>query len=225
LRDKSKNRTASRLAIKHFTDLLELFPDDLEVRWLLNLVHMTLGEYPNQVDLRFRLDLSRFLDSEFDIGKFRDVGHLVDVNRFNEAGGAIMEDFDTDGLLDLAVTSFDLTELLSFYRNKGDATFADRSREAGVTDQLGGLVCYHADYDNYAIMQTMTTTVFRTCSSTILPGPAACIATIATARLATVHRRWEFWNPIAALHAGHLITTTTVGSTFTWAPAIRAWPL
>jgi len=33
----------SRRAIKHFTEYLQQFPDDLEVRWLLNLAHMTLG--------------------------------------------------------------------------------------------------------------------------------------------------------------------------------------
>ena len=42
----------SRLAIRHFTEYLEQFPDDLEVRWLLNLAHMTLGEYPDKVDPR-----------------------------------------------------------------------------------------------------------------------------------------------------------------------------
>ncbi len=142
------NPTGSLLAIKHFSAYLEQFPDDLEVRWLLNLAHMTLGEYPDRVVPRFRLDLSRFFHSEFDIGKFRDVGHLVGVNRFNQAGGAIMEDFDNDGLLDLVVTSFDATQPMSVYRNKGDATFEDRSRETGVTGQLGGLVCYQTDYDN-----------------------------------------------------------------------------
>jgi FG-GAP-like repeat/ASPIC and UnbV len=142
------NPTGSRLAIKHFTEYLGQFPDDLQVRWLLNLAHMTLGEYPEQVDPRYRLDLSRFFQSEFDIGRFRDVGHLVRIDRFNQAGGAIMEDFDNDGLLDIAVTSFDATQPMSIYRNKGDATFEDRSREAGVTNQLGGLVCYQADYDN-----------------------------------------------------------------------------
>ena len=95
----------SRLAIQHFTEYLEQFPDDLEVRWLLNLAHMTLGEYPGQgrSPLPDRRS-TRFLQSEFDIGKFRDVGHQVGVNRFNQAGGAIMDDFDGDGLLDLAVT-------------------------------------------------------------------------------------------------------------------------
>ena len=109
---------------------------------------MTLGEYPDRVDTRFQLDLSHFFHSEFDIGRFRDVGHLVGVNRLNQAGGAIMDDFDNDGLLDLAVTSFDPTQSMSIYRNCGDSTFDDRSEKAGVTDQLGGLVCYQADYDN-----------------------------------------------------------------------------
>ncbi len=142
------NPTGSRLAIGHFTEYLAQFPDDLEVRWLLNLAHMTLGEYPDKVDPRFRISLDRFRNSEFDIGKFRDVGHLVGVNRFNQAGGAIMEDFDNDGLLDMAVTSFDPTQPMAYYRNKGDGTFEDRTEEAGVTGQLGGLVCYQTDYNN-----------------------------------------------------------------------------
>jgi VCBS repeat protein/ASPIC/UnbV protein len=147
-----QNPAGSRLAIKHFTEYLDQFPTDIEVLWLLNVAHMTLGEYPDRVDSRFRLDLTRFFHSEFDIGKFRDVGHLVGVNRFNQAGGAIMEDFDNDGLLDLAVSCLDPTQSLSFYRNKGDSTFEDRSQEAGVTDQLGGLVCYQADFDNDGFM-------------------------------------------------------------------------
>ena len=77
------NPTGSRTAIRHFTEYLDQFRDDLEVRWLLNVAHMTLGEYPDRVDPRFRLELSGFFYSEFDIGKFRDVGHLVGVNRFN----------------------------------------------------------------------------------------------------------------------------------------------
>jgi hypothetical protein len=142
------NPAGSRLAITHFSEYLEKFPGDLEVRWLLNLAHMTLGEYPDRVDPRFVLDLSAFFHSEFDIGKFRDVGHLVGVNHFNQAGGAIMEDFDQDGLFDLAITTFDATKPMSIYRNKGDGTFEDRSVQAGVTRQLGGLVCYQTDFNN-----------------------------------------------------------------------------
>ena len=146
------NPTGSRLAIRHFTEYLSEFPDDLEVRWLLNLAHMTLGEHPDKVDPKFLISLDRFTNSEFNIGKFRDVGHLAGVNRFNQAGGAIMEDFDNDGLLDLMTTSFDPTTSMAYYRNKGDGTFEDRTREAGVTNQLGGLVCYQADFNNDGLM-------------------------------------------------------------------------
>src|SRR5262249_55321916 len=90
------NPTGSRLAIEHFNEYLGQFPDDLEVRWLLNLAYMTLGDYPDRVDPRYRLDLSRFFKSEFDIGRFRDIGHRAGVSRFNQAGGAIMDDFDND---------------------------------------------------------------------------------------------------------------------------------
>ena len=101
--------TGSRLAIRHFTEYLEKFPDDQDVRWLLNVAHMTLGEYPEKVEPRYLVSIDRFIKSEFDIGKFRDIGDLAKVNRFNMAGGAVMEDFDNDGLLDLATTSFDPT--------------------------------------------------------------------------------------------------------------------
>jgi FG-GAP-like repeat/ASPIC and UnbV len=142
----------SRLAIRHFTEYLEQFPDDLGARWLLNLAHMTLGEHPEKVDPRYLIPLDRFRNSESDIGAFRDVGHLVGVNRFNESGGAIMEDFDNDGRLDLVVTSFDPTERLAVYWNKGDGTFEERGESAGVAGQLGGLYCVQADYNNDGYM-------------------------------------------------------------------------
>src|SRR5262245_25634516 len=44
------NTEGSRLAIQHFTEYLRQFPDDLGIRWLLNLAHMTLGEHPDRVD-------------------------------------------------------------------------------------------------------------------------------------------------------------------------------
>src|SRR5262249_46475790 len=57
------NPTGSRLAICHFTEYLEQFPDDFAVRWLLNLAHMTLGEHPAKVDRRFLIKLDHYLKS------------------------------------------------------------------------------------------------------------------------------------------------------------------
>ena len=123
--------TGSRQAIIHFTEYLERFPDDLDIRWLLNLAHMTLGEYPDKVDPRYLVSIDRFIKSEFDIGKFSDIGDLAKVNRFNMAGGGVMEDFDNDGLLDLATTSFDPTMPMGLYRNSGDGTFTETTEAAG----------------------------------------------------------------------------------------------
>ncbi len=143
------NPAGSRLAIKHFNEYLELFPDDLGVRWLLKIAHMTLGEPSDDGDPRFHRAIDRFFHSEFDIGAFRDKSHEAGLGgRFNQSGGAIMDDFDGDGLLDIVVTATDPTEPMAYYRNRGDGSFEDRSAAAGVTDQLGGLVCYQADYNN-----------------------------------------------------------------------------
>ncbi|MBO0699813.1 MAG: CRTAC1 family protein [Zavarzinella sp.] len=142
------NPTGSRLAIRHFSEYLDRFPDDLGVRWLLNVAYMTLGEHPQNVQPNRLLTLAPYLKSEFDIGRFRDVGHLVGVNRFNFQGGGIMDDFDNDDRLDIVVTSNNLTQPMAFYRNKGDGTFEERTKEAGLDGQLGGLYCVQADFNN-----------------------------------------------------------------------------
>ncbi len=142
------NPTGSRLAVKHFTEYLELFPDDVGVRWLREVALSTLGEDPGKLDPDFHRALERFFASEFDIGRFRDESHAAGFDRMNMSGGAIMDDFDGDGLLDVVVTATDPTEHMAVYHNRGDGTFEDRTVQAGVSDQLGGLVCYQADFDN-----------------------------------------------------------------------------
>jgi hypothetical protein len=141
------NPAGSRLAVQHFTEYLQRFPDDEGVRWLLNLAYMTLGEHPSQVPPEYLMTFDHF-GSELDIGRFKDIAHLAGVNRFNQAGGAIMDDFDNDGLLDLVVSTMDATQAMAFYRNKGDGTFEDRTEAAGLSKQYGGLNLTQTDYNN-----------------------------------------------------------------------------
>lgn len=142
------NPEGSRLAIEHFTEYLKQFPDDGGVRWLLNLAHMTLGEHPDGVDPKYLVSLEYFQNSEFDIGRFRDVGHIVGVNRLNQGGGAIMDDFNNDGLLDIVITAFDPTSQMSLLINTGSGTFEERTEAAGLTGQYGGINCMQTDYNN-----------------------------------------------------------------------------
>jgi ASPIC and UnbV/FG-GAP-like repeat len=138
----------SRLAIRHFREYLRQFPDDLAVRWLLNLAHMNLGEYPAKVEPQYLVSLTRFAGSEFHVGRFREVGSLVGINRIKQGGGAILEDFDNDGFLDFTSTSSSPTEPMAYYHNRGDGSFEDLSKAAGLDGQLGGSVCYQTDYNN-----------------------------------------------------------------------------
>jgi ASPIC and UnbV/FG-GAP-like repeat len=109
---------------------------------------MTLGEHPAKVAPKYLVSLDHYLKNEFDIGKFRDIGQLAGVNRFNMAGGAVMEDFDNDGRLDLAVTTFNPVEHMAYYRNLGDGTFEERTESAGLNQQLGGKNLVQTDYNN-----------------------------------------------------------------------------
>jgi len=142
------NPEGARLAIRHFTEYLEKFPDDLQVRWLLNVAHMVLGEHPEKVDSRYLIKLDRFAKSEFDIGRFRDIGAQVGINRLNESGGTVLEDFDNDGLYDILFTSWDASVPVVLYKNLGNGKFADVTEKAGLRDQLGGLGCVQGDFDN-----------------------------------------------------------------------------
>ena len=142
-----RDPTGSRLAILHFTEYLQEFPDDVGVRWLLNLAYMTLGEHPAQVPSAYLMTFDHF-GSEYDIGRFKDIAHLVGVNRFNEAGGAILDDFHNQGFLDVVVSSFDPAQSMALYRNKGDGTFEDRTEAAGLSKQYGGLNLVQTDYNN-----------------------------------------------------------------------------
>jgi tetratricopeptide (TPR) repeat protein len=138
---------SSEKAIQHFLKYSALKPNDLEVKWLLNLAYMTIGSYPAGVPPESLLPPTSFASSE-DIGRFTDVAPEAGLNLFGMAAGVIVDDFDNDGLLDVVVSSFDNCQPLRFFHNNGDGSFTDRAREAGLLNQLGGLNILQTDYNN-----------------------------------------------------------------------------
>ncbi|MEM6796921.1 MAG: VCBS repeat-containing protein, partial [Acidobacteriota bacterium] len=136
----------ARLAVGHFARYLERHPDNLEVRWLLNVAAMTLGTYPQGVEARFRIEPEAF-ESEIDPGRLWDVAPEAGLGGSDNAGGSVADDFDGDGLLDLAVSSRDPCSPLRLFRNRGDGTFEDVSAAAGLSGQLGGLNLTQVDFD------------------------------------------------------------------------------
>lgn len=147
LKARFKVTSSSETAIKHFMKYLDQDPSDLEVKWLLNLAYMTLGEYPEGVPKRF-LILPDAFESKEDIGRFVDVAPALGLNTVGMSGGAIMEDFDNDGFLDIVTSSSDPCDAMHYFHNNGDGTFTDQTARAGLSNQLGGLNLLQADYNN-----------------------------------------------------------------------------
>lgn len=138
---------SSRQAIGILTNLLAEFPDSLAARWLLNVACMTVGDYPDKVPARWLIPAKVFA-SDMAFPRFREVAPLAGLAPNELSGGSVVDDFDGDNLLDVMVTSIGLGDQMRFYRNNGDGTFAERTREAGLTGLTGGLNLVPADYDN-----------------------------------------------------------------------------
>jgi hypothetical protein len=142
-----RNPADSLTSIEYLQKYLQRKPDDLEVKWLLNLAYMTLGKYPAGVPRNYLIPPAAF-DSKDKIGRFEDVAPAAGLDAVSMAGGVIVDDFDNDGLLDVVTSSYDMCAPLRFFHNNGDGTFTERTRQAGLSDQLGGLNVLQADYNN-----------------------------------------------------------------------------
>jgi hypothetical protein len=137
----------SRGAINLLIEQLSEDPNDLRAGWLLNLAYMTLGEHPDKVPRRFLMS-PKIFDSEYDIKRFPDIARNVGLDFNDLAGSVVMDDFDNDGSLDLMISAMGLRDQLRFFLNKGDGTFVERTEEAGLAGEWGGLNMVQADYNN-----------------------------------------------------------------------------
>jgi hypothetical protein len=134
-------------AIQYFSRYLREQPDDLEVRWLLNIAHMFAGTYPGGVPRAQLIPPAAFASGE-DVGRFVDVAPRAGLTAAALSGGMIVDDFDSDGRLDLVTSSIDSCAPLRLFRRNEDGSFTDRASQAGLGGQLGGLNILQTDYNN-----------------------------------------------------------------------------
>jgi hypothetical protein len=142
-------KAGSQEAVQRFTAYLDEWPGDMRIRWLLNLAYMTLGEYPQKVPKKYLIPLDTF-QSKLDVGRFENVATPagLTVRGPNLAGGSVFDDFTGDDLPDLFATSLDAGLGASFFVNRGDGTFEERSGAAGLRSQVYALNVTRADFDN-----------------------------------------------------------------------------
>ena len=144
-------KEASKRAIEYFTEVLENSPQDTRVhlgsRWLLNIAYMTIGAYPQAVPEDYRIPAEAF-ESEEPFPRFVNIAPQLGLDTFSLSGGAIGDDFDNDGYLDLVVSSWDPGAQIRFFRNERNGSFSDRTEEANLLGITGGLNLVQADYNN-----------------------------------------------------------------------------
>jgi hypothetical protein len=64
------------------------------------------------------------------------------------SGGAVLEDLDGDGLIDVFTSSWDTSVALKYHKNRGDGGFENLSSSAGLEGLYGGLNLLSGDYDS-----------------------------------------------------------------------------
>lgn len=143
----AKDKSDLEKAASYFLQYLQLSPDSLEVKWLLNVTYMLSGQYPGAVPQKYLIPPALLASKESPV-RFTDVAAAAGLNRRGMAGGLIVDDFDNDGLFDIVISSQDDCVPLRFFHNNGDGTFTDRAAQAGLGDQTGGLNIIQTDYNN-----------------------------------------------------------------------------
>jgi tetratricopeptide (TPR) repeat protein len=142
-------------AIAYFSKYLEQKPDDLEVKWILNLAYMALGEYPDGVPAKYLIDVPAKEAPGESIGRFVDVAHEAGLDVVQLSGGVIVEDFANRGLFDVVTSGYDVCGHLLYFHNNGDGTFSDRSEATGLAKVAAGANIIQADYNNDGCMDIL----------------------------------------------------------------------
>jgi len=136
----------ARQAIAAFSDALASTPDNRAAQWLLNIAYMTVGGYPDEVPARHLIPPDTFA-SAGEMPRFDNIAPDLGLDTFDLSGGAIADDFDNDGYLDIVASTWDTAGQIRFFRNDQDGTFTEQTEQAGLTGLHGGLNLVQADYD------------------------------------------------------------------------------
>ena len=146
-----QERAGSESAIAQFESVLADTPPDsrmhLSSLWLLNIAYMTLGEHPQRVPRQYLIPEEAFASDEGFV-RFTNIAPQLGINTFSLSGGAVADDLDGDGDVDLLVSTSDVTGQVRLFLNNQNGTFSERTKEAGLVGITGGLNMVQADYDN-----------------------------------------------------------------------------
>lgn len=150
------DKEGAEAAVEVLERLLAMPDHDLhtDARWLLNIAHMAIGDWPDGVPAAHRIDAKVFA-SEVDMPRFRERGGDLGIGKHLHSGSVVIDDFTGDGRLDVLTCAFDTGKPLRLLRNDGDGGLTDIAEEAGLGRQLGGINLVQADIDNDGLMDVL----------------------------------------------------------------------
>ncbi|MCP5115471.1 MAG: hypothetical protein GY953_31985, partial [bacterium] len=99
-----REQQGSRNAIQYLRELLQRSPGHAKARWLLNIAFMTVGGYPHEVPEEFLIPPGKF-ESDEEFPRFANIAPGLGLDTLSLSGGAITDDFNGDGFLDIAVSA------------------------------------------------------------------------------------------------------------------------
>ncbi|WP_162495555.1 CRTAC1 family protein [Confluentibacter flavum] len=134
-------------AIVLLNELLAQNPNDLECQYLLNIAHMTIGQYPAKVPEKFRIPETYF-SSSTGFPHFSDIATTLGVDVTQKAGGTCIDDFNGDGYLDIIASSWGFDDQIKYFENDKMGGFTEKTLDAGLKGVTGGLNLRHTDYNN-----------------------------------------------------------------------------
>ena len=137
------SKKGSKKAIEIFSKIYSIYPKQ-KYKWLLNLAHMTLGDYPDRVPDEYFIDFYKNIEDK-NVAPFREIASYLGIDVNGLSGGVSLDDFNNDGLTDIFATSYGMEDQSRLFINTGEG-FKDSTSEAGLNGILGGLNCIHADY-------------------------------------------------------------------------------
>jgi tetratricopeptide (TPR) repeat protein len=179
-------KEGSENAIRYFTEVLESSQSEIfsqndgnanstselktqqAAKWLLNVAHMTLGNYPQGVPEKYRVPESVF-HTESETPKFHNIAGALGLDTFDLCGGVICDDFDNDGHLDIITSTWDPQGQLNFFRNNGEGQFVNQTEAAGLKGIFGGLNVNQTDFNDDGHLDIFVTRGAWTRSSGQIP--------------------------------------------------------
>lgn len=141
------DREGSLAALKLFRLYLERNPDAADVKWLVNVIHQTLGSYPRGVDPRYLISAERYATS-IEFPRFENIAIKLGLTMSQMSGAAVIDDFNNDGNLDIILSSMGVCDPTVYFESDGHGGFVDKSAESNIASQLGSPHILQADFDN-----------------------------------------------------------------------------